>query len=323
MLNSIHWLTAGKSSDNIELLLNSNLASVRMRAAVACQVFKNNKIKTFIGDSVAANTESIIVGKTGTNEERIKYWLNQIESFKKKGVRIYLDYTDNHLGFESPMREYYRILINICDHVIVNSCQMEQNIKQYWRGRISIIPDIVEVKIKPPKKNINKIPHIFWFGHASNINYLIDYLKLTNFTKQAQIHMSVMSNQIGLDIFKKEINLRSTNIDLVNWSLESMESIGKMADIALIPSSTVDPKKSGVSNNRLLTSLALGLPTLATPMHSYKQFDKYFLDIDKYNIDDIFQDIEKQKFLVAEAQDVVINKYSKENIGKQWLELII
>ena len=47
------------------------------------------------------------------------------------------------------------------------------------------------------------------------------------------------------------------------WSLSNMRVTAKVSHYALIPSAKNDPRKSGVSPGRLLTSFALGLPVIS------------------------------------------------------------
>ena len=273
--NRLHWLCPGKNSDNIEVLQISNLASIRMRAAVACRYLNKNGYHITSGDLISDNVDIIVVGKIFRNQEQFNYWMSQIEKFKNQGARIYLDYTDNHLDFGSPLREFYKSILKVCDCIIVPSHKMGENVRNYWQGTLNIIPDIIEVSIQTPKEQTSEKLNLFWFGHSSNIENLINYLNKESILEKEKIHLIVMSNELGLDFFRKKINSNHNNLKLFNWSVELMTSVAKEADICLIPSAINDPKKSGASNNRLLTSLALGLPTLATVLPSYKDFKKY------------------------------------------------
>jgi len=324
MQKKIHWFNPGNTSNDLEILISSNLASTRLRTAVACKNFISKNYEVTIGDSIINEPNIIFIGKIGGDIKRFEYWLNQLIKIKENKVKIYLDYTDNHLGFESPMRKFYEYFVKISDHIIVPSEKMKDNIKNYWTGPTTVIPDIVEVEMTSPKYNINKIPRLLWFGHASNIEYLVNYVKKESLIDNKKIHLTVMSNLNGLELFNKNLNFNSKfeNINLLRWSKEFMSEVAKKTDISLIPSSKEDPKKSGVSSNRLLTSLALGLPTLATTMPSYEEFDKYFLDINIYSINDMIKNLKIQKALVVKAQNTILKKYSKDNISELWLDLI-
>jgi hypothetical protein len=324
MQNKIHWLSPGDNSSDLKVLLDSNLASTRLRTAVACQYLLKNNFEVTYGDTIINNPSLIIIGKIGSNADRFEYWVKQLDKYKKSGARIYLDYTDNHLGFNSIMRKYYEALIKLSDQLIVPSAKMKDNVKNYWFGPISIIPDAIEVPFYLPKDKISLTINLLWFGHASNIEYLVKYVQKTSLIYNDKYHLTVMSNANGLDLFVKylKINTNIKNIDLLDWTKDSMSEVALKSDISLIPSAKDDPRKSGVSSNRLLTSLALGLPTLATSMPSYDEYKRYFLDIDVFSIDLMIENLNIQKLLVVEAQKHFLNAYSIENIGKLWLNFI-
>lgn len=323
MKNCIHWLIPGESI-NIESISESSLASIRLRTAVARDYLRSTNFKLTVGDTIDFKSNIIIVGKVGSNAERYNYWVNQIINFKKFGAKIILDYSDHHLGFNSPMRKFYESFFNFADLIVTPSQKMTDNLMDYWSGLNCIIPDPIEVEFLTPKKNKNSYIHMLWFGHASNIDYLIDYVKRESLLNEKNKYLTVMSNHNGLDLFETKIKKLSNtnNFELINWSKDLMSEVALKADICLIPSSIDDPRKSGVSSNRLLTALALGLPTLATNMPSYQEFGKYFLDMDKYSPDYMYENIIEQKRLVSVSQNNVLKKYSKTNIGKMWFDVI-
>lgn len=66
---------------------------------------------------------------------------------------------------------------------------------------------------------------------------------------------------------------------MAEWSIDTMREAAQQSDVCLIPSDTQDPRKMAVSANRLITALALGLPTAADRLESYAEFGEYFTDI--------------------------------------------
>ena len=168
------------------------------------------------------------------------------------------------------------------------------------------------------------MPQLLWFGHASNIEFLIKYIQKENIINNVKLHLIVMSNINGIQILNNSIsncNL-SKNMTSLIWSKNLMSEVARKTDICIIPSSQEDPRKSGVSSNRLLSSLALGLPTLSTSMPSYQEFNKYFLDIDLFSIEYMINNIGKQQELVANSQKEVLERFTNNSIGKLWFNLI-
>ena len=324
MKKKLHWLSPGKNSDCVDTLLNSNLASTRLRTAVAYQSLTNNNYQITVGDSILSDSLAIVIGKVGANVDRFEYWKEQIKKHKINKSIIYLDYTDNHLGFDSPMRKYYEYFLEVSDYIIVPSEKMQDNISIYWGGPVKIIPDIIEFDFLEPKNYINSVPQLLWFGHASNIEFLTKYIQKENIINNVKLHLIVMSNINGIQILNNSIsncNL-SKNMTSLIWSKNLMSEVARKTDICIIPSSQEDPRKSGVSSNRLLSSLALGLPTLSTSMPSYQEFNKYFLDIDLFSIEYMINNIGKQQELVANSQKEVLERFTNNSIGKLWFNLI-
>jgi hypothetical protein len=100
-----------------------------------------------------------------------------------------------------------------------------------------------------------------------------------------------LSNKEGLEFLNKTPILIPKNLYIQTgiWSSEKMVSAAKLCDIAIIPSDPNDIKKSSVSSNRLITALALGLPTAADTMNSYKEFSNYFIDIRSKKFHDLLK----------------------------------
>ena len=87
----------------------------------------------------------------------------------------------------------------------------------------------------------------------------------------------------------------------------------------IIPSNPNDPKKAGVSSNRLITSLALGLPTAADKMDSYQEFNEFFTDIRSKEFGDLIDNPDIFHNQVIEAQNRIIPYFTKEAIGQKWM----
>jgi len=110
-------------------------------------------------------------------------------------------------------------------------------------------------------------------------------------------------------------------IKLFYWSLENMLKIKDSISGILIPGDTKSIKKN-VSNNRLITSFALGCPVAATHYDSYLEYKKYFCNIDDEDEFNYF--VEDNSFYrkkVSEAQ-TIIEDYSVHKIASKWLDII-
>jgi len=131
----------------------------------------------------------------------------------------------------------------------------------------------------------------------------------------------ILTNEQGLVIFNQtKFNIdKNLSIQLGLWSIQAMINTSKVCDLIIIPSDPSDPKKAGVSSNRLITALALGLPTAASVMDSYKEYDQYFTDIDSEKFIELIDNPDKFHNQVLEAQDKIIPQFTQEAIGQKWI----
>jgi hypothetical protein len=305
-------------------LYQSNLASIRLRSAVAFDSLSALGASVSVGEQIADESQMVIVGKIGAYDisARSRSWLDQIQSAKKRGAQICLDYTDHHLGFDSPMSGFYKYAISLADTCVVPSQHMATMLSSVFEREIKQIPDPIEViPIKDPKAP-NKIEKILWFGHASNIKFLIKWIE--NQTEQESFGLIVLTNPQGFNIFSNHKFQTRAKIDcsLYEWSVSNMIEAAKFVDLCVIPSDIDDPRKSGVSSNRLLTALALGLPTAATMLPSYREFSDYFVDIESDLLRLTVSRIEHLNQMIKKAQHNVLPNYTMDSISKKWIELV-
>ena len=82
-----------------------------------------------------------------------------------------------------------------------------------------------------------------------------------------------------------------------------------------------DARKNGVSSNRLLTALALGLPTAADKVDSYLSMSTFFTDIRSTDLEKFISYPHKNYEQVQQAQLAIAKTHTLEVIGQQWLSL--
>ena len=319
-MTKIHWLIP---YDNLteESIVNANLASIRMRLGSAILSSKQTNLSISFGQNII-EADFVVIGKIGATNNNLREdsWLNQIEQQKKMGKKIILDYTDDHLNFESPMTSFYERSLPYLNAAITSSTFLADKLMQKIKCFTEIIPDAIEVPIFKPKIKENVSKNIFWFGHASNINYLIKFISKWRNLKQ-KTTLFILTNEQGVVIFNQtKFNIdKNLSIQLGLWSIQAMINTSKFCDLIIIPSDPSDPKKAGVSSNRLITALALGLPTAACVMESYKEYDQYFTDIDSEKFIELIDNPDMFHNQVLEAQDKIIPQFTQEAIGQKWI----
>lgn len=322
----LHWMTPEISS-GVDNLLNSNLASVRMRLGIVSENSEKMMFNFTFGDLIPANTDIIIVGKIGSDckkNGRENLWLNQLIHFRESSKMIILDYTDNILGnILSPMHDFYKKIINLCDKVVVPSGKMVDLLSGYFEGQISIIEDPLEIQIMPPKKI--SIPHdltLLWFGHGTNISFLLDYLCNSQICN-LKFKLIVLSNSYGIEVVQANYEKfkSKTSLYTKQWSLENMVKAVALSHACIIPAGVDSSAKMGASSNRLITALGLGLPVSADNLDSYLPFVDYYHQMRASPLSDFVDKYAFYNEKVHLAQSDIVPSFTKENILKKWEKL--
>jgi hypothetical protein len=318
----VHWLIPGIYR-SVEDLSKSNLASIRMRAGLVASNAKNIKIQFSAGDQVNPIADIVVVGKIGGGSQngRANLWINQISDANKKSKVIILDYTDHRLDLSaSPMGIFYNNVLPFIDKSVVSSSRIAHLLAKFFSQEITVIEDPIEIKITPPKYIVpNGEVTLLWFGHATNISYLVNYLQ-NNFLCDEKFKLIVLSNLPGLEILAfHQQRLRSTiKIEIAEWSLQNMINASKICHGCIIPSDSNDLKKAGVSSNRLITAFALGLPVSADVLDSYAPFSDYFHDIRKTPLSVFFNQLSTYENKVEFAQQTIVPMFSQEELFNKW-----
>ena len=327
----LHWLTpfSGQLSD----LESVNLASVRMRAAAALRAAERADWHYSFGPQVnlkpRATNFCVVVGKLGSNDvERLaSVWLENLAQAKKRasGCRIVVDYTDHHLGAKTELSDFYRALLPLADAVIVSSSALALQLQPHFCGSVFVVPDALEVPITPPVRHKHAPPRALWFGHGTNLIYLAQALAPMGRQLQgAPLELRVLSNRPAIEQFKRALTAIPEGIALKagDWSVAAMQAHAAECDFCLLPSDPHDARKMGVSSNRLLTALAMGLPVAASPLASYKEFSEFFLDLEAGGLLELVSAPDRFHDMVTRAQQTVLNDYLAPSMQKRWADCL-
>jgi hypothetical protein len=315
----IHILTIYNS---IEEIKSSNLASLRLRQGIIAKFLLKEGFTITVGKIIPVKTNCVLVTKIGSNHLYLQRdWLDQIKIAKEKGSKIFVDYTDHHLLPSTPLTRFYLELTKLANFFITSSEHLKFLLEPFFKKRIFIITDSLEYPILEPKKQ-KKEYNLLWHGHSSNIKYLIEFLEEK---MNERFSLVLLSNDIGLSIFKnyKFKNKNKFRVDGFLWSINKLVEASKMCDMAIIPSASdlKDQKKRGVSENRLISCLSLGLPTAADLLPSYNNLKEYFVDIRSNLFYEMLTSPQNYHGQVCKAQDVIIPKYLPENLSKEWIKI--
>ncbi len=326
-MKRIEWLLPFAAT-SMEDLRNSSLASIRLRAALCAQTAEEHGITTEFSDGFRNSTSEVIfVGKIDyiTDPQRPGRWLSHLLEARERGVRIVVDYTDHHLSTNSPAARFYHQALPLANTVICSSSTLAAHLSGHVAARQVIIEDPIEIDFKQPKARDHGPLTALWFGHASNLPYLVDYL-LTDFSLDQPLRLILMSNAYPLppEYVKNLEHPKLANLDIqvVPWSLDNMVAAAEISDFCLLPAGLADPRKSGASSNRLLTALALGLPVAADLLPSYLPFRNYFAALRSDEIKALASEPASHSDRIDEAQAMIKSRYTFAAIAPQWLEEI-
>lgn len=162
---------------------------------------------------------------------------------------------------------------------------------QRWRKlmvtkKINIIEDVNEFECRSSQaiSSGQGATKILWFGHSSNLSYLIDFLEEWD-PCSTNLQLVIVSSEVTMRIlqdcrFKRPKNIK---IQFIRWSVPNLEKAASMCQLCIVPANEKSVKRFA-SSNWLITALTLGLPTAATPLPSYKEFSKYFIHLNNDNL---------------------------------------
>lgn len=319
MTTGIHILCAGHEI-SVAQLAKSGLASDRLRLVSAALAVQQSDLKLTMGDDMPSDADIVLVGKLKTYEieTRQPRWLQQLHDFSSKGGYIVLDYTDHHLAITSPQSGFYSEVINIADRLVVPSQAMKEVLSGQYKMPMDVVEDRLEFGPLPPKLPEQYSDTVLWFGHGSNLKFLAQLIE--NWPSTAiKKSLLILSGKGGDDLLRQYLSGKSVRIGLqyMEWSINSLLLAARRADVSIIPSNT-DSYKKYASSNRLITSLTLGLPTVATTLPSYAEFSACYADLGSPEGEATLAEPERGIQGVQLFQENYMHRFFDEQIVKSW-----
>lgn len=324
---TIEWLCSAPAK-RLQDLEQSNLASVRLRTAVGIQAANAIRIRNFLSDGhLNIAPQLAVVGKIDyvTDPSRVDRWLDRLRNLKSAGASVIVDYTDHHLSAQTPAADFYRDALLMADTILTSSTKLCEHVLRHTGRQTVMIDDPIEVAIQSPFPRKDPFKTLLWFGHASNLPYLMEFL-LTRYHSNAHRRLIVMTNLQPLpEHFVQALNtphLKSLEINVIPWSIKDMLTAARLSDLCIIPAGIADPRKSGASSNRLLTALALGLPTAADMLESYAPFANFFTDLRHASLEHMLEKPEIFYSKVKDAQQVISRAHTIPAARDHWKKLL-
>jgi hypothetical protein len=331
-MKNIHWLISEENLKNYNELEKSLFASYRLRSALfLLELFKDFKVTYGENIENVDYVDYLFVGKIQNNRiDLLDKWVNLVRNVKKNNKKVIFDYTDHHLILPTLAGEFYRKTLDKNDHIITSSANLKLSLSNHFKKTdiqdtpliIDIIEDPIDIEIQKIKKTNNR--EFLFYGHKMNIPYLLNLL--SRWEKSYNYTLYIQSAHNGLKYIQEQskhfIKPNNLEIKLELWSIDAMLERSKSVSGIIIPGDLKNPRKSGVSHNRLITAFALGLPVAATNYDSYLEFEYQFANIDN---DEEFHTFLKKPALysnrVKMAQKKILN-YTKIEVAKKWYDLL-
>ena len=324
-IKQAHFLLPGtyRSSSELEA---SNFASIRLRAAVAAQCFGDGGWSVGFGDSVVGHPHVLWVGKiwAGDVVSRSRVWLDQIQRLREGGSKVIIDYTDHHLGFDSPMTPFYRAAVAFADLLVTPSASMANLVGPYIKARVEVVEEPLEVAVQPPRQVLVAPPvrRVLWFGHSTNVPYLLSFLDRWP-EDSPEVEMAVLSNSSGLKMVENHRFRTSARITLklTQWSVGTTLEVARSCDLCIIPSDPANPNQCGASANRLVTAIALGLPVAADSLASYVELGAAFVDIRSPEFNELLRDPFTEATKTQLLQNRISARFCRASITESWTRI--
>ncbi len=324
---TIEWLCAVPAR-NLQELESSNLASVRLRTSVGIKAALALGYKSTLSDGrTTSRAKHVVVGKIDyvSDATRPARWLQRLSTLKELGTHVIVDYTDHHLSTQTPAADFYRLALPLADTIVTSSRKLCEHVFDHTGRESVMIDDPIELQIQPPKALEQQTRTLLWFGHASNLPYLLEYL-LDRYRSRTDRRLIIMTNLHPLpEPYIRALDaphLEGLDIHVIPWKLEDMPTVAGLADVCIIPAGVNDPRKSGASANRLITALALGLPVAADQLDSYLPLKDYFSDLRTTDIDTLLDHPEASFPAVLAAQRVIGSEHTIDAAKKHWQQLL-
>ncbi len=296
------------------------MASYRLRAGALWTASKSTDTRLTAGEVLDEKADVCVIGKIGgfDTPHMHRSWIEQLRNFKG---RITLDITDDHLSHPTVMSAFYADALQLAHHVVCSSRWLQAVVEQRFAGPVTVIEDAIDVPVIPPKSQVGAPLCLLWFGHSTNLPGLIGFLPLLPCDRP--LTLNVVSSPQGLQMLHGW-NRPSPLLRLQPrpWSPSEMQRAAHESDLCIIAVEQGSTRKAGVSSNRLLTALTLGLPTAADAVESYTDFAGYFAALRTPELHELMQAPTAWADRVRDFQREIPARFSMQAIGQAWLDCL-
>ncbi len=340
----------GFSAAPQKALLGSHLASMRMRtsmAVAACHIAGN--VCRFVCpdldgtmDVIDQDHVDICVLSKFFYDSDPSLWLQACKQLKANGARLLVDISDfPWASLTSESSEAYRIkrdklvhfydtLLPFVDAWTVGSEKLKFLISEFSDRSCTVIGDAIFASPAAPRFKPDQVLELLWFGHPSNLPDLQQYIpSLVSFSAHKPCCLNIVTS-VDQGFMENISRLNRQLPDTLRlrcepWSVERTYRSLRACDLVLLPGDPNNPRKAGVSANRIAETLQAGRLPIANTLESYLPFsDSAYLGPDLSagiawalaHPDDVLAKI-------AQVQALVSSRYGQAVVAKQWHDTLI
>lgn len=255
-MNKIGWFLIGDQEVGSSRIGGLNIHAQFLREQIKSEIIESHP--NFHADILLTPMEQEKILNKGyttfifqkIHGDRVKAF---VEKARKKGIQTIYACGDWHSTS----------MYSLCDKVICSSSYMCNIIRAKPQTNPYWIEDGLEIKKTTPIKihKHNRRPTLAWYGNKAKIPYVKNFI-----SSLGTYELKIISNDESADLCMGFGTKNKWNTDLLNKFLL------KHADIVVVPIDTRDKNEAfAKSANRILLPMALGIPTIATPIPSYEK----------------------------------------------------
>ena len=255
-------------------------------------------------------------------------------SVKRRGGRVVFDLCDNHFYNPYDLPKYRRAreelgeMMSIADQVVCSTRPLADVVTEETNGSVRpiVIGDIAErlrLRKRSKPRGAEDSLRLMWFGSHGSPNApsgMTDLLlireALESLAAKRPVELTVCSN--SREKFEREIATLRLPTHYVEWSLETFPGLLARTDAAVMPM-TVNPFTACKTHNRLTTAIYAGVPTIASSIESYREFDNYCtLDDWDGGLEALAEDVEAERRRALASREHIDRRWTSDVIASQW-----
>lgn len=295
---------------------NKALASIRMRCYDIMEYFEKKGIHAELYKPFK-KYDVVIFTKTCTDRS-----VAVARKMKEKGTAVYFESYCEYLDDDTKDNQEKRNILAtmaLADIVGVSS-DVQQETFAKFHDRVIMIPESVHDNFfRQEKKHEQKEkPVLVYCGYshkAKDTLCILDVLKRLQQEKNCEI----------LYLCEKDPELQGLFYRYLKYDQKRIHEQFMEGDIMIAPRPMSESGMNAHSFTKAAYPLAVGLPTVASPMPSYMNSPVILCDTDEewYQIlSELLQDVDKRRKLGKEGREFVRENYSVEVIGNRYVKLL-